>query len=107
MSFWTPAQQGSQLSELDELEELEQRSELRSLEQPKELEELSQDQLELSDDDDSQIDEEGTGIELEELELDEEGTWGWTIPSQTGKCCSAQEPAAVIVPAFNRRQAPW
>ena len=43
----------------------------------------------------------GTGsqeLDEEELQLDDSG---WPAPSQTGKWASAQEAAAVIVPAFN------
>lgn len=94
--------------------ELEQMSELTLSEQLNELE-LSQSEDQLSelksqldelDENSVQLDEElDKSQELDE-ELDGQGGWGRASPSQTGKCCSAQDAAAVIVPAFNWRQAP-
>ena len=119
----TPAQHGSHFSELEELElsvnELEQISELTLSEQLKELS-LSQEEgsvqleelLKSQEPEEEELEKSqelldevelgvGTGsqeLDEEELQLDDSG---WPAPSQTGKWASAQEAAAVIVPAFN------
>lgn len=123
MSLRTPAQQGSHLPALED-EELEdeelQISELTLSEQVKE--ELDESHSEVEDSVDQlseensqplEVDDSGQDVELEdsvqgaadelELELEElelEDGW-WTSPSQTGRSCSAQVAAAVMVPAFN------